>query len=173
VLITVRFVAGAAFFGAGALFLMTVEPLPLLESLAARPRPTFGAGAAATALFPLPTPDAVVGSTAFLVAMPRVVLAFSTMFVRILAAPPDEAGTAGLSGEGGRDTPVLGGTVGRIGDLGSVREFADLGERTWSGWRLTRDVVRSGGCGGPRVLFFGFSMSSFSLSVVISSLGMY
>ena len=100
----------------------------------------------------------------------RVVFAFSTMFVRILAAPPEGAGAAGLRGETGRASKDLpGDTAGRIGERGRVREFADRGERTWEGWTL--DVVRAGGTGGPRGLFLGFSMSSFSLSIEeISSL---
>jgi len=129
---TVLFVAGAAaFFAAGAFFLITVDPLWLLESLAALPRATLGAGATAAVLFALPTPAAVVTSVAFLVAAPRVALAFSTMFVRMLAAPPDTTGAVAFRGEIGRarrDFPV--GATGRIGDLGYVREFADRGERT-------------------------------------------
>lgn len=100
----------------------------------------------------------------------RVVFAFSTMFVRILAAPPEGAGAAGLRGETGRASKDLpGDTADRTGERGRVREFADRGERTWEGWTL--DVVRAGGMGGPRGLFLGFSMSSFSLSIAeISSL---
>jgi len=133
VFITVLFATGAAtaLLAVAAFFLITVDPLLLLESLAALPRATFGTGATAAVLFPLPTPAAVVTSVAFLVAAPRVALAFSTMFVRMLAAPPVTTGAVALRGEIGRarrDFPV--GTAGRIGDLGYVREFAERGEST-------------------------------------------
>jgi hypothetical protein len=103
-------------------------------------------------------------------AVPRVVFAFSTIFVSIPTGPPG-AGGDGLRGEVGRASKDFpGDVVGRTGDLGWLREFADLGERTCEGWSLAREVVRAGGCGGPLGRFLGFSISSFSLSVVISSL---
>ena len=52
-----------------------------------------------------------------------------------------------------------------------MREFAERGERTWDGWMLAREeVVRTGGEGGTRGRFLGFSISSFSLSTDMSSL---
>lgn len=140
--------------------------LASLESLMARPLPTLGGTAGAAALFPRPAPPvvAVCSVTLRVPAAPLVDFALSTIFVRMLAAPPEGTGAVGLRGETGRarrDFP--GDTAGRTGERGSVREFADRGERTWDGWTL--DVVRVGGAGGPRGRFFGFSMSSFSLSV--------
>ncbi len=97
-------------------------------------------------------------------------LAFSTIFVRIPAAPPEGTGADGLRGETGRARKDFAGEAGRIGERGRVRELADRGERTWDGRILARDVVLAGGMGGPLTLFLGFSMSSFSLSIERSSL---
>jgi len=91
------------------------------------------------------------------------------MFDRIPAAPPGGAGGSGLRGETGRERYGFPWVVGLIGEPGSVRELADLGDRTWDAGTLFFDVVRSAGT-GPRARFLGFSMSSFSLSTVISSL---
>lgn len=52
-----------------------------------------------------------------------------------------------------------------MGDRGRVLELADRGERTCDGASFAREVVRAGGMGAARALFFGFSISSFSLSV--------
>ncbi len=53
--------------------------------------------------------------------------------MRIPAAPTLEAGRLGFRGEIGRETKVFVGEAERIGECGSVREFADLGERTCDG----------------------------------------
>lgn len=108
------------------------------------------------------------GSKALRAAAPRVGFAAGTMFVRIAAAPPAGAGGDGLSGEMGRASIDFPGDV-RPGERGRARELADLGERTCP-WSFALEVVRAGGSGGPRTRFLGFSISSFSLSVVISSL---
>lgn len=116
--ITVLF--AGSFFAIG--FRTTVPLLVSLESLIVRALPLVarvvgatGAGVGAAALFPLTV--AGFTSATFLVsaflavsvffaavalraAAPRVAFAFSTMFVRSPAAPPD--GTCGLSGETGR-----------------------------------------------------------------------
>ena len=168
---------GAAFFEAAAAvpgFLTTVVVLESLESLIALPRPIFGADAAGTVLFPRPAPVLllvlVLVSVPFRVAAPRVVFAFSTIFVRMLAAPPAGVGATGLSGEIGRARlDRAGETAVRAGERGIEREFADRGERTWDGCSLSREVVRVGTT-GPRARFLGFSISSFSLSTEISSL---
>ena len=173
-LITV-FLTGAFFAGAGTGFLTIVALLLSLLSLIALalPRPTVGAEVAGAALRPLPAPAAAgagFSAVTFLVAPARVDFAFSTMFVNIPAAPPVGTGADGLSGETGRARKDFAGEAGRIGERGRVREFAERGERTCEGWILARDVVRAGGMGGPRTLFLGFSMSSFSLSMDTSSL---
>jgi hypothetical protein len=96
---------------------------------------------------------------AFRVAAPRVVFDFSTIFVRIPAAPPTGVGATGLRGEMGRASwDRTGETAVRTGDRGKEREFADLGERTWEGCSFSREVVRAGTT-GPRARFLGFSMS--------------
>lgn len=92
------------------------------------------------------------------------------MFVKRPAAPPEGTGAEGLRGETGRARRDFVGEAGRIGERGRVRELAERGERTCDGWILARDVVRAGGMGAPLTLFFGLSMSSFSLSTEISSL---
>jgi hypothetical protein len=70
-------------------------------------------------------------SVAIRVAPPLVVLAFSTMFVRIDAAPPIGAGATGFRGEMGRASWDLAGEPAvRAGDRGTGREFAERGERT-------------------------------------------
>ncbi len=165
--------SGAAFF-AGTGFRTTVVVLESLVSLIALPRPIFGAGAAGAALFPRPAPVLVfvlvLVSVPFRVPTARVVFAFSTIFVRIPAAPPAGVGATGFKGETGRASwDLAGGTAARIGDLGIEREFAERGERTCEGWSFSREVVRVGTI-GPRARFFGFSMSSFSLSTDMSSL---
>lgn len=168
--ITVFFSFTGAAFLAAAGFLTTVVVLDSLVSLfpLARPLPTLGADAGGAVLFPRPAP--VVVSVAFRVAAPRVVFAFSTIFVRIPAAPPTIVGATGLRGETGRASCDLTGDAAvRTGDRGIEREFADLGERTCDGLRLALEVVRAG-TAGPRARFFGFSISSFSLSTDISSL---
>ena len=168
VLITVLFAGAFLAAGAATGFLTIVfwlPELPSLESLIARPLPTFDAAGAAV-LFPRPAPPVVALCSVTLRAgaSVRPVLAFSTLFVRMPAAPPGGAGAAGLSGETGRaSSDFPGDTADRTGERGTVRELADRGERTWEAWTL--EVVRAGGTGGPRGLFFGFSMSSFSLSV--------
>lgn len=153
-----------SFFAAAPGFFTTVELLVSLESLIvlALPLPTLGAGAAAAVLLPRPTPVVLAGSGAFRVAAPRDDFAFSTMFVRIPAAPPGGTGAVGLRGDTGRAKFDLDGD-GRIGERGIVRELADRGDKTCV-CSLARDVVRVGGTGAPRVRFFGFSTSSFSLS---------
>jgi hypothetical protein len=162
-------VFGTVSFFAGAVFLTTVVELDSLESLIvlALPLPIFGAAMGAAVLFPRPAPVAVLASVTFFVAAaPLVDFAFSTIFVRIPAAPPTGAGAVGFNGDTGRaryDFP--GDITGLIGDRGKVREFADLGERTCEGWTF-RDVVRAGGT-GPLARFFGFSISSFSLSALV------
>ena len=141
----------------------------------ALPRPTVGAEAVGAARLPLPAPAAAgagFSAVTLRVAPARVDFAFSTMFVNIPAAPPDGTGADGLSGETGRARKDFAGEAGRIGERGRVREFADRGERTCEGWILAREVVRAGGIGGPRILFLGFSISSFSLSTDTSSLGL-
>lgn len=148
--------------------------LESLESLIALPLPIFGADAGGAVLFPRPAPALVfvlvLVSVPFLVPAPRVVLAFSTMFVRIDDGPPTCVGATGFSGEMGRarcdragETPV------RAGDRGREREFAERGERTWEGCSLLWEVVRVGTI-GPRARFLGFSISSFSLSTEMASL---
>ncbi len=165
--ITVFFGAGSFF--AGAVFLTTVVELDSLESLMvlALPLPIFGATTGAAVLFPRPAPVPVLASVTFFVAAaPRVDFAFSTIFVRIPAAPPAGAGAVGFNGDTGRakyDFP--GDMAGRIGDRGKVREFVDLGEWTCDGWTF-RDVVRAGGT-GRLARFLGFSISSFSLSALV------
>ena len=66
--------------------------------------PALGAGAAAAALVPLPLAAVELAdeeAVTFRDAVARVDFAFSTMFVRILAAPPAVVGTIGFSGEMG------------------------------------------------------------------------
>lgn len=171
VLITV-FLGGAVFFAAGTGFLRTVPLLLSLESLMALPLPPFGGTGGATVLFPRPTPPLVVVSVIFRTAVvPLLAFAFSTIFVRVLAASHEGAGGNGFSGEAGLERYDFPGVVGRTGDPGRVRELADRGERTWEVCSLFLDVVRAGGS-GPRARFLGFSTSSFSLSAIISSLVM-
>jgi hypothetical protein len=171
--ITVLF-AGPAFAAAG--FLTIVELLVSLESLIALPLPlpvlvlADGAGAVTFLARPTPVVLADFGSAAFRTPAPLVALAFSTMLVSIPAAPPDGTGAVGLSGEIGRVRADFAGSAGRIGDRGSVREFADLGDNTCDGATFPREATRGGGAGPSRALFFGFSRSSFSLSIDISSL---
>lgn len=167
VFMTVFFSFADTAFLAAAGFLTIVVVLPSLESLIALPLPTLGADAAGTVLFPLPAPVEV--SVAFLVAAARVAFVFSTILVRIPAAPPTIVGAAGLRGETGRAScDLTGDAAARTGDRGRVREFADRGERTCD-WRFGLEVVRAG-TAGPRARFLGFSISSFSLSIEISSL---
>ena len=141
--------------------------LASLESLIvlALPLPTLGAGAGAGAavLLPRPAPVVLAGSVGFRAAVPpRVDLAFSTMFVRIPAAPSAGVGATGFNGDTGRARLDFAGDA-RAGERGMVRELADRGDRTWD-CSLALDVVRAGGTGAPRGRFFGFSISSFSLS---------
>lgn len=160
--ITVLF--AGSFFAAAVGFRTTV---PLLESLwslivLALPLPTLGALGAAAARFPRPAPVAGLAASAFRAPAPaRVDFAFSTMLVRMPAAPPAGVGAVGLRGEMGRARFDLAAGA-RPGERGSWRELAERGERTWV---CSLDVVRAGGTGAPRVRFFGFSMSSFSLSL--------
>lgn len=132
VLITVFLGAGAAFFVIGTGFLTMVALLPSLELLMALPLATFGGGAGAAVLLPRPTPPAAAGVSTFfrVAAAPLLAFAFSTMLVRMLAAPPGGAGGNGLRGETGLLRYVFPGVVGRIGEPGSVRELAERGERT-------------------------------------------
>lgn len=133
VFMTVLF--GGAFF-ATAVFVTTVAELPLLVSLLvlARPFPTLGGPVTAGTFLPRPTPadelpldDAVTVR----VPAPRVAFAFSTMCVKIPAAPPAVIGAVGFRGETGRERwDLAGDTTGRTGDRGNVRELADLGDRT-------------------------------------------
>jgi hypothetical protein len=165
VLMTVFFTG--AFF-TGTIFLTTVEVLESLLSLVvlALPLPTLGADAGGAALLPLPTP--VVGFSAVTLreTAPRVDFAFSTMLLRIPDAPPVGAEAAGFRGDPmGRARNDFVGEAGRIGDLGRVREFADLGESTCEGSNFALEAVRVGGIGGPRARFLGLSISSFSLSI--------
>ena len=121
-----------SFLATGAAFLTTVVLLLSLDSLImlALPLPTLGAGAGAGTTVLLPLPTAVDASVAFLAAAP-LVFAFSTIFVKIPAAPPVGTGADGLRGETGRaKKDFAAATGGRIGDRGSVRELADRGERT-------------------------------------------
>lgn len=163
---------GAFFVGAGTGFLTIVALLDSLLSLIvlALPLPTVGADAGGAALLPLPAAGAAFSAVTFLAAPARVDFAFSTIFVRIPAAPPEGTGAVGLSGEIGRARRDFVGEAGRMGERGRVREFAERGERTCEACILARDVVRAGGMGGPRTLFLGFSISSFSLSTDMSSL---
>ena len=141
-----------------------------LESLMALPRPTFGGAGGAAARLPRPTPPKTgVSATFRACAGPLLAFAFSTIEVRMLAAPPGGAGGRGFIGETGRERYDLPGVVGRTGEPGSVLELADRGERTCEAATLFLDVVRSPGI-GPRARFLGFSMSSFSLSVITSPL---
>lgn len=163
-LITVFF-AGAFFAGTG--FLTTVVLLESLFSLIvlALPLPTVGADAGGAARLPRPAPAVLVSAVTFRVTVALVVFAFSTILVSNPAAPPGGTGADGFKGEAGRARNDFCGDIGRAaGDRGSVRELADRGERTCDGWIFARDVVRAGGTGAARVLFFGFSISSFSLS---------
>jgi hypothetical protein len=166
VLLTGSFFATTGFF-------TTVALLPSLESLIVLPLPLVARLTGGGAGVALPLPVALVvagfGSAAFRVAVPRVALAFSTMFVRIPAAPPDGTGAVGFSGDTGRARPDFAGS-GRIGECGSVLEFADLGDNTWDGLTCDREAVLCGGAGPPRTFFLGFSICSFSLSIAISSL---
>jgi hypothetical protein len=118
--ITVVF-SPAAFFGAGAVacFRMTVDPLPVLESLAALPLPPLGGGAGAVAatLLPRPAPVAAGAGIATGFRVPLVDLAISTIFVRMLTAPPEGTGAFGLRGEMGRASADLPGTAaGLVGE---------------------------------------------------------
>jgi len=161
--------AGSFFAATG--FLTIVPLLASLESLIvlALPLATLGAdaGAGATVLLPRPTPVVFAGSAGFRVAA-RVDLAFSTMLVSIPAAPPAGVGATGLKGDIGRARLDFAGDA-RTGERGKVRELADRGDRTWD-CSFALDVVRAGGAGGPRGRFFGFSISSFSLSTEYISL---
>jgi hypothetical protein len=106
VLITVFFSFTSAAFFATAGFRTTVVVLESLELLIALPRPTFGADTAGAVLFPRPAPALVVVlvlvSVPFRTAAPRAVFVFSTMFVRIDAAPPVGVGATGFRGDMGR-----------------------------------------------------------------------
>jgi hypothetical protein len=102
-----------------------VLPLPLVARLT-------GGGAGVALPLPIALVAAGFGSAAFRVAVPRVAFAFSTIFVRIPAAPPDGTGAVGLSGDTGRARPDFAGS-GRIGECNNVREFADLGDSTCEG----------------------------------------
>jgi hypothetical protein len=119
VLITVLFVGAAFFAGATGAFLITVDPLVLLESLAALPLPPLSGGARATVLFPLPIAPIALVLVAFRAAVAlRPDFAFSTMPVRIPAAPPAGAGGEGFRGETGRARRDFSCDVlGRTGDL--------------------------------------------------------
>lgn len=127
------FFAGAFFVGTG--FLTTVVLLESLFSLIvlARPFPIVGADAAGAAtLLPLPAPEALLSAVTFRVTLALVVFAFSTIFVSNPEAPPD--GTDGFRGETGLARYDFCGDAGRAtGDLGSVRELADRGDRTCDG----------------------------------------
>jgi len=168
IVLIIVFFTGSFFAGAGFLFTIVVPVLVSLDSLVllALPFPALGGAAAGAALFPRPTPvlELVLELAVTLraAAVARVVLALSTMLDKIPAAPPVGTGAAGFNGEIGRANIDFNGG-GRIGERGNVREFADLGESTWAGSIF--EVVRAGGTGGPRGRFFGFSISSFSLSV--------
>lgn len=74
----------------------------------------------------------------------------------------------GFNGESGLPAKPLDGTPKgpRIGDCGRVRELFDFGERIVLGSRMER----VGAVSAPAFdLFLGFSMASFSLSVVLSA----
>lgn len=184
VLITV-FLTGAFFtsLATGTGFLTIVPLLASLLSLIvlALPLPILVTGAATggAALLPLPTPVVLAAGffspVTFRAAAPaRVAFAFSTMFVRIPAAPPWGVGAVGLSGEMGRARKDFVGEAGRMGERGRVREFAERGERMLfcAGLRRgAREVVRAGGMGGPfRSRFLGLAISSFSLLIERASL---
>jgi hypothetical protein len=105
----------------------------------------------------------------FLVAVARADFAFSTILVRIPAAPPAGIGFVGDAGRARYDFPgdaILVG--GRAGDraCGAVREFPERGERTWPVGCFVRDAARGAGAALPR--FLGFERSSFSLSSISS-----
>jgi len=106
VVMTVFFSLTDAAFFATAGFRTTVVVLESLESLIALPRPIFGAAAGGAVLFPRPAPALVfvlvLVSVPFRVPAPRVVFAFSTILVRMLAAPPAGVGATGFSGDTGR-----------------------------------------------------------------------
>lgn len=144
-------------------FRITVPLLPSLESLIL---PVFEFIAVLGAFLLLPAAEV---SVAFLVAAAPLVFAFSTMLVRIPAAPPTGSGTPGFNGEVGRArkdllAPAIA-IVGRMGDRTIVRELADRGDSTCEAGTL-RDAVRATGFATCFVRFFGFSTSSFSLSAV-------
>lgn len=130
-------------------FLTIVPLLASLESLIVLglPLPTLGAGAGAAVLLPRPTPVVFAGSAGFRVAAARVDLAFSTMLVRIPAAPPAGVGATGFKGDIGRARLDFTGDA-RTGERGMVRELADRGDRTWD-CSFALDAVRAGGTGGP------------------------
>ena len=67
-------------------------------------------------------------------------------------------GTLGFRGDAGRELKDFWGEpkVGRIGDCGRVREFADLGERTVDGFGGRREAASL----ATFVLFFGFGIGS-------------
>jgi hypothetical protein len=148
-----------SFFAGSIGFRITVPLLPSLESLI---RPVV-----AGAFRPLPAAEEV--SVAFLVAAAPLVFAFSTIPVRMPAAPPTGSSTPGFNGDVGRArkdfvAPAIA-VIGRIGDRGIVRELADRGESTCEAGTF-RDAVRATGFAVCFVRFFGFSTFSFSLSAV-------
>jgi hypothetical protein len=99
---------------------MMVVLLPSLESLVALPLPTRGGAAGAAVLLPRPIPPtAGVWVTFRGAGAPLLAFAFSTMFVRIPAAPPGGAGGNGLRGETGRARCAFPGVVGRLGVCGN------------------------------------------------------
>ena len=67
-------------------------------------------------------------------------------------------GSLGFNGDAGRELKVFCGDpgIGLIGDWGSVREFADLGERTVDGFGSRREAVVL----ATFVRFFGFGIGS-------------
>jgi hypothetical protein len=110
-----------------------VRVLASLDSLLllGLPLPRRGAaatGAAGCATF-LPLAVAVVALVAVVV---RVVLAFSTMFVKMVIAAAPVAGAAGLCGDTGRARYDFVGEGGRTGGRVTVWGLAERGERTWS-----------------------------------------
>lgn len=151
-------------------FRTTVDVLLSLDSLIMLvcPLPALAADDAVGTAGRFALPTAVDASVAFLLVATPLVFAFSTMLVRMPAAPPTGTGPVGFMGETGRAKNVFAApdiaVGGRIGDRGMVRELAERGERIWDGGTL-REAVRAGGrMASFFVRFFGFSTSSFSLS---------
>lgn len=92
--------------------------------------------------------------------------ALSTMLVSIPAAPPARLGMPGFIGDTGRARRDFDGD-GRIGEYGSVRELADLGESTCAGGYLASGLLVM-----PIFCFLtGLWIPTFSLSPSIASLG--